>query len=192
MCILTYPNLSDFELFVHSEYKINVNGLQNIAKNTLGYVFEQYDNRHPGQYGVFRANGNSLIGIDIPVMVKDGEKDGEPQKTIAIVSQDPLRNDKDSMLPNSGNSGNVIVGTPFALHYTVDCYPQTAVYREIIKLLLRKGYAVYLTDARKIYPKMKNSKQAEIDFLYNELKNQIKPDEHIITFGSVAKDFYIT
>ena len=187
MCILTYPNLSDFELFVHDEYKINVNNLQNIAEKTLGYVFEQYDNRQPGQYGVFPANGNSLIGIDIPVMVKDGK----PQKTIAIVSQDPLRNDKDSMLPNSGNSGNggnVIVGTPFALHYKVDCYPQTAVYRDIIKMLLRKGYAVYLTDARKIYPKMKNSKQAEIDFLFNELGNQIKP-EHIITFGSVAKDY---
>ena len=181
MCILTYPNLSDFESFVHGEYKINVNNLQDVANKTLGAEFEKYDNGKPGQYGVFPANGYSLIGIDIPVMVKDGK----PQKTIAIVSQDPLRNDKDSMLPNSGN---VIVGTPFALHYKVNCYPQTAVYRDIIKKLLHKGYAVYLTDARKIYPKMKNSKQAEINFLFNELNNQIKPD-HIITFGSVAKDY---
>lgn len=181
MIQLSYPTLPIFETFVQ-RYQPNISNLQNIVNYTLGDKFEQFDGQQPGKYGVFCANGNNnnLIGIDIPLLVKDGH----PKGTIAIVSQDPLRNAKDPMLPNT--SQGVIIGTPFALHYKEKCYPQTAIYRRIIIMLLKKGYAVYLTDARKIYPNMK-MKQDEITFLFDELS--IIHPKQIITLGSVAKDY---
>lgn len=183
MIQLTYPYLKDFEKFVQ-QYVPSISNLQNVITTTLGAVFEQYNEQQPYKYGVFCANGNnSLIGIDIPVLVDDGNPK-DPKEIIAIVSQDPLRNANDRMLPNSGQG--VIVGTPFALHYEENCYPQTEVYRDIIKKLLQKGYAVYLTDARKIYPNMKG-KKIGISFLRDEL-SRIQP-KYIITLGSVAKDY---
>ena len=182
MAQLQYPTIDLIKGFVQGIYNRSFfsGQLESIFGNSVG------KNTNNGKYGVISLPVQEpLIGIDIPVLVKDSKSVERP--VIAIVAQDPLRNKKDTMLPQNP-PGNAIIGTPFALHYMEKCYPQTSVYRRIIEMLLTKGYNVYITDARKIYPKDKALKKKEIDLLTEEIKG-IKP-YCVITLGSTAKEYY--
>ena len=182
MAQIKYPTIDLIESFIQGEYNqsISPTAVEPVLGNTVG----NYTDKDNGKYHVICLPiQKPLIGIDIPVLINESQ----PAKgTIAIIAQDPLRNDKDKMLPQNP-SGNTIIGTPFALHYTEKCYPQTAVYRRIIEKLLTKGYDIYITDARKIYPKDKGLKGKEIDLLIREI-NRIKP-RFVITLGSTANDY---
>lgn len=182
---LEYPTaiVDDIRTYIKDEYKIDKGvDFSSILKelgNTVG------NHSQNGKYGKIDLPGEPLTGIDIPVLVKHPKSKG-PRPIIAIIAQDPLRNKNDERLPPN-LQGNAIIGTPFALHYKEECYPQTAVYRRIIGDLLSFG-DVYITDARKIYPIKKGLKEKDIDFLGKEISH-IQP-RLAITFGSGAKEYF--
>ena len=127
-----------------------------------------------------------ITGIDVPIWVSTGSNSNK--KTVAIVAQDPLRNKNDKMLTGV-DFKQPIIGTPFALHYKQDKYPQTEVYRRIIAGLLNE-FDVYITDAHKIYSRditFGRDKKREIDTLKNEFTAR-KP-AFVITFGTTAKEY---
>jgi hypothetical protein len=186
---ITYPTKNLLEDFLKNVYN---NKSLSIRTNKLGTSTDNYDSKQPGMFETLTAKVTPITGIDVPILVKNDDKN---KPVVAIIAQDPLRNANDKMLKDLPFS-NPIVGTPFAIHYKQDVYSQTKVYRLIINEILNKGFDVYITDAHKIYPSKnipKQCKKSERDLLIEELK-VIKPD-YIISFGSDAKDYihdYIT
>lgn len=155
--------------------------------STIGNMPESHHS--PGSYGFLQCPVNEITGVDIPILVINGEK---KEKTIAIVAQDPLRDSNDGMLRPFSPFPQPIVGTPFAFHYTPECYKQTEVYRNIIHGLLKKGYNVYITDIWKCWDKSKNTrggrwgnKNPHFECLVQEI-NMIKPD-YVILMGNQAQ-----
>ena len=187
--LLEYPVVDIISNYINSDSVygniINENDFKSLIVS-LGDEVGQYTG--PGHYVVLPLNKEPLTGIDIPVLVKRDKQSERP--VIAIVAQDPLRSEKDKNLKVFKAAGSAIIGTPFALHYKEDDYPQTIVYRRIIECLLsyRDGYDVYITDAHKTYPRKKGLKRKEEDVLKAEIK-KIEP-RLVITFGSEAKEYF--
>lgn len=166
----------------------------NYSINTIGHQPEFH--QKPGAYGTIPVRVDEITGIDIPILISDGN-DENGKKTVAIVAQDPLRNvTKDVMLKPFYPFRQPIVGTPFAFHYNLKnaekCYSQTEVYRKIIRGLLNKGYNVYITDIWKSWDKNKVTRKKRWGInnphficLVNEL-NMINPD-YVILMGNEAQ-----
>ena len=141
-------------------------------------------------YGTLPVSVNTIIGIDIPILLTNDDMEGK--ETVAIVAQDPLRNIKDDMLQLFYPFQKPIVGTPFAFHYASQLYKQTEVYRSIISGLLAKGYKVYITDIWKCWDKYKTTRRGRwgrgnphFDCLAEELCT-IKP-KVVILMGKEAQ-----
>lgn len=108
-----------------------------------------------------------IFGIDIPIFYPAVN----PLGTVVLIGQDPLRNPKDRVLKdtklgyiNKGiNPSDVIIGTPFALHFFNNpngipkSYKFVHMYNDIVNGYLTKGYNVYLTDISKLYVKESQS-----------------------------------
>ena len=183
MANITYPTKDLLDDFLRKVYGDNELEIQT---EKLGVLTDNYDSNQPGMFETIPVNVTSITGIDVPILVKN---DTEDKAVVAIIAQDPLRNVKDAML-NGLPFNNPIVGTPFALHYKQSIYPETEIYRLIIKKILDKGFNVYITDAHKIYSSQNAPKQCgknEHEMLTKEF-NVINPD-FIITFGSDAKKY---
>lgn len=83
------------------------------------------------------------IAVDLPSILE--LRNGDQNKpTIAVLGQDP----------KSGQSHKQIsVGTPYGLHHkgSRECLKTTKLYFEMIQVLMRAGYRVYLTDLFKTW-----------------------------------------
>jgi len=193
---LIYPTQSIVESCVTAifpEWKLTSDFL-NDSINIIGNQPEFH--QKPGAYGTIPVQVNEITGVDIPILISDGN-DETGKKTVAIVAQDPLRNPtKDAMLKPFSPFQQPIVGTPFAFHYNLKniekCYSQTVVYREIICGLLNKGYNVYITDIWKSWDKNKTTRKGRWSInnphficLINEL-NTINP-YYVILMGNEAQ-----
>jgi len=110
-----------------------------------------------------------IAGVDVPIIIYPSEVPSN--KTVVLIGQDPLRNPNDTVLKNPDYINNtnfspsdVIVGTPFAMHFGLNSngFPSTytfvPMYCQIIDGYLDKGYNVYLTDISKLYIKDSSSK----------------------------------
>ena len=136
----------------------------------------------PTQNSVWSTNipnyPKPLVGIDVPVLLKPTKCNG---KTIIILGESPLRNDK-----NIISGKNVIFGTPYAVHQNIDSPKQCIVYKLIFNGLLSKGYSVYLTDVIKVWWKKKklDPTDEDKDILDNELNKF--PNHYIVSWGKRA------
>lgn len=190
MANITYPTINLLDDFLRKVYGYNGPVIQT---EKLGVLTDYYDSDQPGMFETIPVNVTSITGIDVPILVTN---DTEDKAVVAIIAQDPLRSTKDDMLAPFKPFANPIVGTPFALHYKQSVYPETEIYRLIIKKILDKGFNVYITDAHKIYSSQNAPKQCgknEREMLIKEF-DVIKPN-FIIIFGSEAKKYvsgYIT
>jgi hypothetical protein len=134
----------------------------------------------------------SLIGLDLPLLFTSDNPNAE---TVVIVGIDPLRKRKDF---RDFKPGNVIIGTPYALHSTFyrESKGRTKSYSDFVKHVVSKGYNVYVTDIFKIW--MNDSEKTEKDRFYfgdeisesNEVLLQeieiIQP-KIIIAFGNLVE-----
>jgi hypothetical protein len=119
-----------------------------------------------------------LVGIDVPVLLKPKKWN---RKTILILGESPLRNDK-----NIINGQNVIFGTPYAVHQDINSPKQCIVYKLIFDGLLSKGYSVYLTDIIKVWWKKKNLVPQPNDKVILEDELKIIPIDYIVSWGKRA------
>lgn len=93
----------------------------------------------------FRSTYQSspVVAVDLPSLMEfdDGIKD---KPTIAIVGQDSKQD---------GDYEQLVVGTPYGLHHkdSREKLKRTKLYFDMIRVLLRLGYRVYLTDLLKIW-----------------------------------------
>ncbi len=132
-----------------------------------------------------------VIGIDFPSIL---EKNNEilEKKTIVILGQDPLRK-------SNTRIEEIEIGTPYSLHVK-SCRKKGvgSRYFDFVKVLLDKGYRIYLTDIFKIwvsnsepskYQGIRLSKLDENRFI-QILKTEVEIFEPlgIITWGKKASD----
>ena len=172
---MTFPTQGIVEKCLTKIFPGLPNNSLNMPVSIIGNVPEYHQGS--GSYGTLPVSVNTIIGIDIPILLTNDDMEGK--ETVAIVAQDPLRNINDVMLRRFMPFRQPIVGTPFAFHYASQLYKQTEVYRSIISGLLAKGYKVYITDIL-----IKNDKEN----LYVEgLINEIKPD-YVILMGKQAQN----
>jgi uracil-DNA glycosylase len=93
----------------------------------------------------FRATyqRSPVIAVDLPSLMElnDG---GNDKPTVAIISQDPK---------NNSDHEQVVVGTPYGLHHKGSRKElrRTKLYFQMVQVLLKLGYRVYLTDLLKIW-----------------------------------------
>ena len=104
-----------------------------------------------------------IIGVDLPVLIENKVKN--PKEIVVILGQDPLRDKTDSKV-NSINPtlpNDVIVGTPYAVHFP-NTYKGVKLYHDIFDYILGK-YPVYLTDILKFHSNRKwNNNRTKNDF----------------------------
>ena len=104
-----------------------------------------------------------IIGVDLPVLIENKVKN--PKEIVVILGQDPLRDKTDSQV-NSINPtlpNDVIVGTPYAVHFP-NTYKGVKLYHDIFDYILGK-YPVYLTDILKFHSNRKgNNNRTKNDF----------------------------
>ena len=183
MAKILYPTQQIIEGYLQGVYPSLGVGCLTPSIKTIGYIAQHHN--QPGIYGTLGVAVNTLTGIDIPILL---EGTNTSKGTIAIVAQDPYRNNRNPMLAPFSPYSNPIVGTPFAYHYHISCYPQTKVYRLIIQTLLYKGYRVYITDAHKFYPNISGQRKTEIALLIDELDDIQKKYGlyRVVTFGKDA------
>lgn len=183
MAKILYPTQQIIEGYLQGVYPSLGVGCLTPSIKTIGYIAQHHN--QPGIYGTLGVAVNTLTGIDIPILF---EGTNTSKGTIAIVAQDPYRNNRNPMLAPFSPFPSPIVGTPFAFHYTLSCYSQTKVYRLIIQTLLYKGYRVYITDAHKFYPNISGQRKTEIALLIDELDDIQKKYGlyRVVTFGKDA------
>lgn len=129
-------------------------------------------------HGLSSSQQVDNLGHDLPYWIEVPNEKGR----IMLVSQDPLRTGQ--------KAGYITLSSPFGMH-SID-YRGNRVMTQMIELLLKSGYSVYLTDYNKLYGTCQNKK---VDF--NGMKHQfanILNDEicfwnpsQIIAVGKVAK-----
>lgn len=132
------------------------------------------------------VGNHGFVGIDVPVLLSpNGVRSG---KTIVIVGESPLR---DTVGLNN-NMGNVLLGTPYAIHQMFNCPSQCNVYKKIFSDLLNNGYSIYLTDIIKEWWRGKELKTDEEDMaLFNkeiEYIQNMGENIFIVTWGKIAAD----
>jgi hypothetical protein len=129
-----------------------------------------------------------VIGVDIPSLFET-DNNSLNKKTVFILGQDPLRKAKKKV-------NEIEVGTPYGLHLK-DCRESlrnTSLYFDLIKVILDKGYRVYLTDIVKIWISQPNLdrgipiRKIDRDQFIKVLKAELeifKPIS-VITWGKLA------
>ena len=130
----------------------------------------------------------NLIGVDIPVLLSQGNK--ASKGIIIILGESPLRTNA-NIVPNN----NIVFGLPYAVHMVMKEPPQSTMYKGIYNELLSKGYSVYLTDiikdwwkGRKLDPTVLDVSlfKEELQILQN--KYNLSPDKiTIVCFGKKAE-----
>jgi hypothetical protein len=128
---------------LYKNYRAEFNSENNNTQILSRDVFCSDDKNFQKSYAEALA-----IGIDIPTLfeINNGILDKD---TVFIVGQDPLRGKE--------KPGKIEIGTPYALH-SKDCRAERnpKLYFTLIKVLLDKGYRVYLTDIFKIWVSKSN------------------------------------
>ncbi len=132
-----------------------------------------------------------IIGVDIPTIL-ELNNDIQDKKTIVILGQDPRRHINKRV-------EDIEIATPYALHskYCREKHRSTRLYFDFIKVLLEKGYRVYLTDVFKIWisqtdngkhniPLTREDQERFIKILKLEL--EIFKPIAVITWGQVASE----
>ena len=183
----TKGKVEEFLNYIFHKTDIILNG----PDNKLWTIAEAYSKDKKDQYGQLDLGikEKKISGIDIPILLGDGNS-YEKKPIVAIVAQDPYRNEKD-VLFNEIDKSKTIIGTPFAFHYEEEAYPKTRVYRNIVRRIIKMGYDVYLTDAHKIYSNperkfAKGEKQKEKELLLDEI-NELSPNlKLVVGFGGEA------
>lgn len=130
-----------------------------------------------------------VIAVDLPSLMEfdDGIKD---KPTIAIIGQDSK---------HGSDHEQVVVGTPYGLHHkdSREKLKRTKLYFDMIKVLLRFGYRVYLTDLLKIWVCNPENRYVGIKLPEADKKRfleLIKPElaivkpSVVITWGKVSGD----
>jgi len=185
---ISYPTIEKVKEFLNSIFdKTDI--ILNGPDNKLWTIAEAYSKDKKDQYGQLDLGikEKKISGIDIPILLGDGN---EEKPIVAIVAQDPYRNEKD-VLFNEIDKSKTIIGTPFAFHYEDEAYPKTKVYRKIVRRIIEMGYDVYLTDAHKIYSNperkyAKGEKQKEKELLLDEIKKLSPNLKLVVGFGGEA------
>lgn len=136
--------------------------------------------------GTNNVGHRGFVGIDVPVLLRP-TVDGLG-KTIVIVGESPLRDTVDS-----SDKGNVLLGTPYAVHQKFNCPSQCNVYKKIFSKLLACGYSIYLTDIIKVWWKGKKLKIDNTDMNLFEkeiewIKHNIGENIFIVAWGKRAAD----
>jgi len=152
-----------------TDYYLNIEKSYNSDSNnpSAGFVsVEKFSNVQFKQEKTLNNWKNaSLIGVDLPLLFISDNPNAE---TVVTVGIDPLRKRKDF---HDFKPGNVIIGTPYALHSTFyrERKGRTKSYYDFIKHIVSKGYNVYLTDIFKIW--MNDFEKTEKDrfFLRDEV-----------------------
>lgn len=119
-------------------------------------------------------------GIDFPCLIHNGNIDRD---TIVIVGAAPQRNKYtvNKMKPCS-------LGSPYAIVFKE--YPdQCWIYKQVFKILLGRGYNLYLTDVDKLWTSQKlvDKKPCHNDEMLSVEIGQIRHVK-IVTFGRYARD----
>jgi len=134
----------------------------------------------------------SLIGVDLPLLFVNDNPNAE---TVVIIGIDPLRKRKDF---RDFKSGNIIIGTPYALHSTFyrESKGRTKSYYDFVKHIVSKGYNVYVTDIFKIWMNNFEKTEKERFFLGDEVweskkillkELEIIQPQRIIIFGNLVE-----
>ena len=84
------------------------------------------------------------LGHDLPYWIEVPKE--KERGRIMLASQDPLRKNQ--------NPGFITLSSPFGMH-SMD-YRGNRIMTQMVKMLLDKGYSVYLTDFNKLYGKEQN------------------------------------
>lgn len=144
------------------------------------------DNTLVSVSGTNEVGNHEFVGIDVPVLLSpSGDGLG---KTIVIVGESPLRDTVDS-----NNKGNVLLGTPYAVHQIFNCPSQCNLYKMIFSKLLASGYSIYLTDIIKVWWKGKELKtdDTDMEIFENEIKwikENMGESIFIVAWGKRAAD----
>lgn len=124
----------------------------------------------------------ALTGIDIPVLLS---KDGEGKKVIAVIGEAPQRNFSDFERHKAHNCDDVLIGTPYAAHYSrFRRSIRGRAYWSIFEALI-DTYDVYLTDYHKVYTGG-TLPDGDVELLNEELK-RLNPVA-VVTFGARASE----
>ena len=145
----------------------------------------------------------NLIGVDIPVLLSQGNK--ASKGIIIILGESPLRTNA-NIVPNN----NIVFGLPYAVHMGMGNPPQSRMYKNIFIALLMGsnhiiksedwmeqnnqtvGYSIYLTDIIKDWfaGRKLNPSNADIKIFESELRilQGKHPNIYIVVFGQKAKD----
>lgn len=136
-----------------------------------------------------------VAGLDLPILITDSTVT-RTHGVIAILAQDPLRNENDYKKLSAKCGKNILVSLPFALQTKIrnaGCY----VVRAITEKLLKCGWCVYVTDINKLYA-AKEEKQVikaneRLLQLYRKILmeelNQIKP-RLVLLMGKTAQEAF--
>lgn len=133
--------------------------------------FTSLDNRFSPKY-----DHAKVVACDLPSLLSRGG-----QKTVMIIAQDAL-----SKVPYPEK---VLIGTPYALHIK-KCREDlhTRRYFQMVDVLLRQGYQVYLTDFYKIYVGGASLAKKDRQRFGEVLKQEIEllNSDALITWGQKA------
>jgi len=129
---------------------------------------------------VYSMTEGALTGIDIPVLISKEDKE---KKVIAVIGEAPQRNFSDFERHKAHNCNDVLIGTPYAAHYSrFRRSVRGRAYWSIFEALI-DTYDVYLTDYHKVYTGG-TLPDGDVELLNEELK-RLKPAA-VVTFGARA------
>lgn len=181
--------LTNYYLDIESSYNSDINN------SSVGFLsLEKFSKiKFQNEKTINNWENASLIGVDIPLFINNNNTNSE---TVVIIGIDPLRKRKDF---NDFDHGNVILGTPYALHskFYREKRSRTKSYYYFVKHLVSKGYNVYLTDIFKIW--MNDFKKTEKDrfflseetFFYEILITELEfiQPKVIVAFGDLVEEY---
>lgn len=166
MATISYPTLNLIDNY------FGVLPINSFSNDTaiIGKLYQnpnsQFSKKDIGNIPYLNSNiipNPDIIGVDLPVLIENKEKN--LKEIVVILGQDPLRDKTDSKV-NSINPtlpNDVIVGTPYAVHFP-NTYKGVKLYHDIFDYILEK-YPVYLTDILKFHSNRKgNNNRTKNDF----------------------------
>ena len=183
---LTKPKREIIELITNEVISNNVNDMYEffIANYETKYSSRgegfQYSPKETLRIKNLKNSDAGLIGIDLPIILTKSKG----TKTLMILGQDPLRNQKD--FPDNKK---IVVGTPFAFHSNY--YGEKGwgkLYLDLVKELCDIYDTVYVTDKYKIWIEKGDAKTIINETSLQILKKEIEivnPDK-ILALGSSA------
>lgn len=127
-----------------------------------------------------------LVGVDIPVLLSQKDKESESRGIIIILGESPLRKEKDK-----DDNNNIVFGLPYAVHMDMNNPAQSRMYKKIFNKLLNEGYSIYLTDIIKDWyaERVLDPNDDDIKLFESELGilQEKYPNIYIVVFGQKAK-----